>query len=207
MKKKKIICVMLIFLILLIPSYQINAATNGWKINGQNKYYYINNKKITGSKKIGKYYYYFDKKGRMVKNKIVKIKGYNYYYQPNGKRCAEKNIQKQIGTKYYYLNSKSQVNFYKGFVTIDNKKYFFNSSGKSVSGWIVCPVGLAGWFVDEINGLYAVHTYIDFHDLCKNVEIRNSLEKITVPKIINLDISQEYLLNKFHNEGIDIDYV
>ena len=27
MKKKKIICVMLIFLILLIPSYQINAAT------------------------------------------------------------------------------------------------------------------------------------------------------------------------------------
>ena len=47
---------MLIFLILLIPSYQINAATNGWKINGQNKYYYINNKKITGSKKIGKYY-------------------------------------------------------------------------------------------------------------------------------------------------------
>ena len=45
MKKKKIICVMLIFLILLIPSYQINAATNGWKINGQNKYYYINNKK------------------------------------------------------------------------------------------------------------------------------------------------------------------
>ena len=35
MKKKKIICVMLIFLILLIPSYQINAATNGWKINGQ----------------------------------------------------------------------------------------------------------------------------------------------------------------------------
>lgn len=198
---------MLIFLILLIPSYQINVATNGWKINGQNKYYYINNKKITGSKKIGKYYYYFDKKGRMVKNKIVKIKGYNYYYQPNGKRCAEKNIQKQIGTKYYYLNSKSQVNFYKGFVTIDNKKYFFNSSGKSVSGWIVCPVGLAGWFVDEINGLYAVHTYIDFHDLCKNAEIRNSLEKITVPKIINLDISQEYLLNKFHNEGIDIDYV
>ena len=76
-----------------------------------------------------------------------------------------------------------------------------------VSGWIVCPVGLAGWFVDEINGLYAVHTYIDFHDLCKNAEIRNSLEKITVPKIINLDISQEYLLNKLHNEGIDIDYV
>ena len=37
--------------------------------------------------------------------------------------------------------------------------------------------------------------------------IRNSLEKITVPKIINLDISQEYLLNKLHNEGIDIDYV
>ena len=183
MKKKKIICVILIFLILLIPSYQINEATNGWKINGQNKYYYINNKKITGSKKIGKYYYYFDK------------------------RCAEKNIQKQIGTKYYYLNSKSQVNFYKGFVTIDNKKYFFDSSGKSISGWIVCPVGLAGWFVDEINGLYAVHTYIDFHDLCKNTEIRNSLEKITVPKIINLDISQEYLLNKLHNEGIDIDYI
>lgn len=52
MKKKKIICVMLIFLILLIPSYQINAATNGWKINGQNKYYYINNKKITGLKVI-----------------------------------------------------------------------------------------------------------------------------------------------------------
>ena len=39
------------------------------------------------------------------------------------------------------------------------------------------------------------------------IDLRNSLEKITVPKIINLDISQEYLLNKFHNEGIDIDYV
>ena len=56
MKKKKIICVMLIFLILLIPSYQINAATNGWKINGQNKYYYINNKKITGKDTQGRKY-------------------------------------------------------------------------------------------------------------------------------------------------------
>ena len=187
--------------------HQALASTNGWKSSGQNKYYYVNNKKIIGSKKIGKYYYYFDKTGRMVKNKIIKIKNYSYYYQSNGKRSTAKNIQKQIGTKYYYFNSKSQVSFYKGFVTIDNKKYFFDSSGKSVSGWVICPVGLAGWFVDEINGLYAAHTYTPFDNLCKNADIRKDLKKVTVPKAVKLDYGQEYGLNKLSEQGVTVVYI
>lgn len=123
------------------------------------------------------------------------------------REVQQKNIQKQIGTKYYYFNSKSQVSFYKGFVTIDNKKYFFDSSGKSVSGWVICPVGLAGWFVDEINGLYAAHTYTPFDNLCKNADIRKDLKKVTVPKAVKLDYGQEYGLNKLSEQGVTVVYI
>ena len=210
MKKKLHIHLLLLSLILMfvmIPTYQVSASTNGWKLNGQNKYYYVNNKEITGSKKIGKYYYYFDKTGRMIKNKIIKIKNASYYYRPNGKRSAVKNNQMQIGTKYYYFNSKSQVSFYEGFVTIDKKKYFFDSSGKSVSGWVICPVGLAGNFNENVNGMYAANSYVPFKDLSKNEDIRKDLTLITVPKIVKLDFSQEYLLNKLSEQGVAINYI
>ena len=69
------------------------------------------------------------------------------------------------------------------------------------------PVGLAGWFVDEINGLYAAHTYTPFDNLCKNADIRKDLKKVTVPKAVKLDYGQEYGLNKLSEQGVTVVYI
>lgn len=143
----------------------------------------------------------------MVKDKIVKIKNNNYYYQSDGKRSAAKNIQMQIGDKYYYFNSKSQVNFYTNFLYVGNRIYFFDSNGKSVSGWIVCTSNLVANFVDEVNGLYAGKTLLTLDDLCNRQDIRDTLETIIVPRIIKLDVRQEYLLKKLSDQGVNLIYM
>ncbi|MCR4717566.1 MAG: serine hydrolase [Lachnospiraceae bacterium] len=84
------------------------TVLNGWVKKSGKKYYYINNKKVTGLKKIGKYKYYFNKKGVMQKNKMIaKNKFVNkkgrlvnkselYEYGVNGLSGLKKKLNSQI---------------------------------------------------------------------------------------------------------------
>ena len=60
------------------------TVKNGWKKTKAGKVYYKNGKKLTGLQVIGKYTYYFNKKGIMIKNKFVKIKGKTYAFDKKG---------------------------------------------------------------------------------------------------------------------------
>lgn len=119
---------------------------NGWS----GSYYYKNGKKVKGLKKIGKYYYYFDSKGKVFKKGWKTIKGKRYYF---GKNKRAYTGVKRIGKSYYLFNSKGQrtgtgIFTYKGkkyytksgviktgLVTVKGKKYYSTRSGLK-SGWV-----------------------------------------------------------------------
>ena len=69
----------------------------GWRVENGKKFYYAGGKKCTGWKKIGKLYYYFDRKNGLAKNKIVgsKKKGY-YYVDKNGIRVTNKEVKQAV---------------------------------------------------------------------------------------------------------------
>lgn len=119
---------------------------NGWS----GSYYYKNGKKVKGLKKIGKYYYYFDSKGKVFKKGWKTIKGKRYYF---GKNKRAYTGVKRIGKSYYLFNSKGQrtgtgIFTYKGkkyytksgviktgLVTVKGKKYYSTRTGLK-SGWV-----------------------------------------------------------------------
>ena len=76
-----------------------------------------------------------------------------------------------------------------------------------MSGWIVCTSNLVANFVDEVNGLCAGKTLLTLDDLCNRQDIRDTLETIIVPRIIKLDVRQEYLLKKLSDQGVNLIYM
>lgn len=135
------------------PLYQDKVtAKNGWATEGSRTFYYENNVKATGWKKIdGKCYYFSRANGSMYKNKLRKSatslfflnlngvrasnqfvtqNGKTYYFGANGKAYAG---MKKIGNKYYYFDPKTfemQVNF--KYVDSSGNIYYFNKKGVCV---------------------------------------------------------------------------
>lgn len=62
---------------------------SGWK----GKKYYKNGKYVTGSNKIGKYTYFFDKKGNLVKNQIVTEGKKAFYVDAKGIKVTDKTMR------------------------------------------------------------------------------------------------------------------
>jgi len=135
------------------------AGKTGWVEKDGETYYYKNGKPVTGVQKIGKYTYYFemsgklvkgpcykkvtqnnktyylylDKKGRAVKG-LKQIPGKDYYYYFYGDGRIAQNALKKISGSYYYFGSS-------GAMVTDSLKqvksyyYYFGSDGKAVTGW------------------------------------------------------------------------
>lgn len=119
---------------------------NGWS----GSYYYKNGEKVKGFKKIGKYYYYFDSKGKAYHKGWKMIKGQKYYFGKNKRAYVG---VKKIGRKYYLFDSKGRrtgtgLRTYKGkkyyvksgviktgLVTYKGKKYYSTRQGLK-SGWV-----------------------------------------------------------------------
>ena len=65
------------------------AAKNGWVTSGTRTYYYVNNKKVKGLKKIsGKYYIFNSNSGALVKNKVIYKYNASKYYKIDKKGVA-----------------------------------------------------------------------------------------------------------------------
>ena len=75
-----------------------------------------NGKKVTGWKKIGSYWYYYDSNGCMVKGWVT---------DPNSTSCS---------SKKYYTNISGQMQV--GWQKIGSYWYYFDSSGCMLTGWI-----------------------------------------------------------------------
>ena len=114
------------------------AASKGWlKLKDGSKRYCLGKGRLaSGYKKIGKYYYYFDKKGKM-KTGLQIINGKPYYFEKNGRAAARKWIKQTAGNKLYSLGKgKLAV----GNIKIGNGIYYFDSRGTYIPRYFVTEV-------------------------------------------------------------------
>jgi hypothetical protein len=164
--KKLVLMIGLVLLCLaVIPtnSSQVEAAEpkSGWDLEGNNWYYYIDNKKVTGWVLTGgKWYYLQPQSGIMSTNWVLYNKKW-YYLDSTG---AMKTGWIFISNKWYYLDHNGAMQT--GWVLVNNKWYFLNPSGDMKIGWLnqagkwyyLKPAGdmAVGWFV--VNNKY-YYTY------------------------------------------------
>jgi len=94
-------------------SDETSAYKNGFVNENGKTCYYQRNKKLKGARKIGRYYYYFDKKtGAMYKNAFRKVKGEKkYYYDEKGHKVFG---YKVINDKSFYFDKKTGKRVKKG---------------------------------------------------------------------------------------------
>lgn len=86
-------------------SDKTKTIKKGWIKTAKGKVYYKNGKKVTGIQKIGKKTYYFDKKGIMQKNKIIKVNGKIYAFDKKGHMVKKNSYTGKLNGKkvtYYF---------------------------------------------------------------------------------------------------------
>lgn len=102
------------------------SIKRGWA-NVGNYRMYLSTKGVPykGTRKIGKYYYYFDSRGRMQGDKIIN----GYYFLKDGRRYTGRNRFVKVGNRYYWINSKRKATIKKGWQTINGQRYYLSSTG------------------------------------------------------------------------------
>ena len=110
------------------------VAKNGFARQNGKIYYYEKGKKVTGQKKIGGYWYMFDKSTGAMKTGFVNIPSQNktVYYDSNGRMVYG---QKKIGGYWYNFKSGSGA-MRTEFVRIpsQNKTVYYDGNGRMVYG-------------------------------------------------------------------------
>lgn len=92
---------------------------NGWITEDGNKYYYVDDVKLTGMQNIGKYWYYLGKKGAMQTGWVT-LDGDKYYFDlSSGKRKHGKEVID--GSTYYFDDDGKMV---RGWITVNGKKFY-----------------------------------------------------------------------------------
>ena len=125
---------------LAVSAVSVAAAeevVNGW--DDTHTIYYQNGTMVKGKKKIGNYWYYFNKKtGKVTKNKLILISKKNNkycYYDKDGHAVRG---EQKIGKFWYYFKNNYAMTM-KGFVSIklsDNvyKMCYYNKKGHRIKG-------------------------------------------------------------------------
>ena len=112
-----------------VPGYSVTSKYDGWVTEGNNKYYYIDQKKHTGWLKDNGKWYYFDKEGIMQKG-WLKDNGKWYYLNTDGTMAVG---WKKVNSEWYYLNGSGAMAT--GWIKQGNTWYFLKSSGAMATGW------------------------------------------------------------------------
>lgn len=113
----------------------LNKKTSGWVTENGNKYYVVNDTKITGWKSIDGTWYYFDPDTAVMQTGWIKVKEVWYYLDDTG---AMQKGWLTDGGYQYYLNTASnsygaEGAMLRGYCEIDGTWYYFNK-GKSPEG-------------------------------------------------------------------------
>lgn len=139
--------IMLCFCLIFVGNPSVSAAKNGFVTKSGKTYYYQNGKKAKGLMTINGYTYYFSSKGVMAKKCFKTVKGKKYYFAKNGKAYLG---YIKIGKYYYYFDASGVMQ--KGWQTIGENTYYFQSNGRSLRDCVRYLDGIFASF-DE-NGVY-----------------------------------------------------
>ena len=103
----------------------LGLSKGEWRTEGGKKYYYIGGKKVTGAKKIGNAWYYFDPNNNGAMYTGWRQDGNKtYYYDTNGVLSQG---AKKIGSYWYYFNGNGAM--YTGWRQDGDKTYYYDSEG------------------------------------------------------------------------------
>lgn len=154
MKRKICLLFTAIFLSLLLcmpVSAAAKKKTTGWKTASNGTvFYYKKGKKVKGFVRIGGVQYYFNRKGRLLKDAWI-IKNRKVYRTDSAGRVIKKRFIHVNGNTYYMKwngvrktgwmdakNGKRYFNYYgimvTGLQTIGGSQYYFNSDGNLQTG-------------------------------------------------------------------------
>lgn len=137
MKTSKSKCLCLIFILMMI-SCSAEKHYNEWVVKNNERYYY-------------------DEKGKSIKNQEMKIQGYVYYFDSTGK--MKKGIQEVDGIKKYYGTNGHLVNRSQ-WVKENDDYYFFDYNGEMVTGWTQ-DEHLDYWYYLKSDGKMAKSQWVD----------------------------------------------
>ena len=146
MKKKLLI----LFLLIAIGFYWDVYAEgkNGFYIENNNTYYYINGEIQKGITKIGEDYYFLgENTGRVVTGWVTSIiNGKTYYANKDGKLVD--GFQTISGTKYYF--SPEDYSLQKGIKQIGEDYYFLGeNTGRVVTGWVTSIINGETYYANK----------------------------------------------------------
>ena len=147
--KKRLFVTFIIFVLCAMSALTVQAANKtGWIRTGKNYKYKVDDKYVKNEvKKIGKYYYYFDKKGNR-KTGWKKFKGRNYYF--NLKNARAYTGKKTINGKVYIFAKNGTLIKKKGVYKYKKYKVYITSDASLATG----PVKIKGkWYFYKRNGL------------------------------------------------------
>ena len=112
-------------------------AVNKWEtINGKTYYFGADGYALSGMKKVdGKYYWFNTKYHYMYKNRrVTRTNGDIYYFGSDGVRynggMTQVTENGKVNTYYFQRNGKA----YKGWLTLNGKKYYFYKGSSAASG-------------------------------------------------------------------------
>lgn len=106
------------------PLYPDETIKNGLITENGKTYYYKNGTMITGWRKIsGKYYYFSNITGYMLKSKLLKLDEGIYYVDSKGVRVANKLLTKSKNTYYFGKDGKAIT----GLQKLNGKYYYFDT--------------------------------------------------------------------------------
>ncbi|MFT8933841.1 MAG: GH25 family lysozyme, partial [Liquorilactobacillus nagelii] len=110
------------------------TANNGFIHQDANVYYYENNTKVTGQKKINNYWYYFDDAtGAMVTGfKSIANQNKTVYYNSNGQ--MQYGQQQVNGHWYLFDNTTGAMKTGFQYIANQNKTVYYNNSGQMQYG-------------------------------------------------------------------------
>ena len=112
---------------------------SGWRtVKGKLYYFGKNGSALTGKQRIGRYQYYFNRKGILQKDTLIQ----RTYYA--GKRGRFTSGWVHYGVNDYYFDPVT-FRMYKGWKEIKGKFYYFNAFGQLVKGRMVGKT----WYVNE----------------------------------------------------------
>lgn len=147
--KKSLFVTFVICVLFAMSALSVQAAgKTGWVHKGTTYKYKVNNTYVKNNiKKIGKYYYYFDKKG-IRRTGWVNFKGQKYYFDK--KKAYAYTGKRKIDNKIYIFAKNGKLTVKKGLYKYGKAQVYIKADGSLATG----PVKVKNkWYFFEENGV------------------------------------------------------